>query len=326
MKNVTGSRGAGPIWHEFMEKALADQPRTQFPRPAGIEEIEISADAGSLPSAASPPDQRRTEIFATGQGPLGPEHDFHQFVRIDVTTNALATEYCPSSALEERYFYVLPGEDGQKWAREHNIPQPPTELCPVHTGQAQVALLQPLPGETVAGEVFVVGHANMANFDHYMVEYGEGQDPIGWGWVAGPVYEPVDSGLLAVWDVSSLADRDYALRVVVFDPLGNGFEARTWVVVQNPVLTQTPLPTITPLPTWTLVPTATATIAPTLTPVPTDTPWPTGTPVPTALPTGLPTITLPTITIPTITLPTITVLLPTSTASVSTTVPTEDNP
>jgi 1A family penicillin-binding protein len=321
MKNVSGSSGAGPIWHEFMEKALADQPATQFPRPDGIEEIEISTDAGSVPSAACPVDRRRTEIFAVGQPPLGPEHDFHQFVRIDTTTNALATEYCPPSAIDERYFTVLSGDEGRKWAREHNIPQPPAELCPVHTGQAQVALLQPLPGETVAEEVLVVGHANMPNFDHYMVEYGEGQDPIGWGWVAGPIYEPVDGGLLAVWDVSSLANRDYALRIVVFDRVGNGFEARTWVVVQNPLPTPTPIPSFTPLPTWTPIPSATATGTATVTPLPTETPWPTETPTPTAVPSDIPTITIPTVTLPTVTLPTVPVVVPTWTPVLSPTVP-----
>ena len=55
----------------------------------------------------------------------------------------------------------------------------------MHTGLTQVALLQPLPGETVAGEVYVVGRADLPDFDRYVVEYGEGRDPIGWGLVAG---------------------------------------------------------------------------------------------------------------------------------------------
>ncbi len=301
MKQVAGARGASPIWHNFMERALAGQPARQFARPAGVVEIEISADAGSLPSAACPPDRRRTEIFADGQGPLGPEYDFHQFVRIDTTTNALATPYCPQNVVEERYFYVLPGEEGRKWAETHNIPQPPTDYCPVHTGPAQVALFQPQPGEVVAGDVYVVGRAAMPDFDHYVVEYGEGRDPIGWGLVAGPVYSPIDSGLLAVWDVRDLADRDYTLRVVVYDHLGNGVEARTWVWVQNPMPTETPTPTWTPTPepTWTPLPTDTPWPTDTPTPLPTDTPWPTSTPIPLPTNTPLPTDTpVPTLTPP----------------------------
>lgn len=288
MKQLAGARGAAPIWHNFMEKALAGQPARQFPRPDGIEEIEISADSGSLPSPACPPDRRRIEIFAAGQGPLEPEYDFHQFVRIDRTTGARATEYCPPEVVEERYFYVLPGEEGRRWAERQGIPQPPAEFCPVHSGPAQVSIFQPLPGETVSQEVYIVGRANLPNFSHYVVEYGEGQDPIGWGWVAGPIYSPVDSGLLAVWDVRGLADRDYTLRVVVYDTMGNGFEARTWVWVQNPIPTETPMPTWTPTfePTWTPIPTETP--WPTETPRPTDTPWPTDTPTPIPSDTAIP--------------------------------------
>jgi 1A family penicillin-binding protein len=318
MKSLSGSGAAAPIWHNFMERALADQPAKQFARPDGIEEIEVSTDAGSLPSSACPSDRRRTEIFAAGQGPLGPENDFHQLVRIDTSTNTRATEYCPPQVVEERYYYVLPGEEGQKWAQGHNIPQPPAELCAVHGSPAQVALFQPLPGETVSQEVYIAGRANSPEFDHYVVEYGEGQDPIGWGLVAGPIYSPVDGGLLAVWDVRGLADRDYTLRVVAYDRLGNGFESRTWVLVQNPVPSETPLPTWTP----TLEPTATweptATIGPSDTPVPTETPRPTDTPLPTdtPVPTDTPWPTDTATPTPTLTVLPASTLAPTATPSV----------
>ncbi|MGD8464497.1 MAG: PBP1A family penicillin-binding protein [Anaerolineae bacterium] len=288
MDRVTGSRGAAPIWHNFMERALTGEPNSQFPRPEGIGEIEISTDAGSLPSVACPPDRRRFEIFAAGQGPLGPESDFHQLVPIDTSTGGLATEYCPADVVEERYYYVLPGEEGRRWAQTHNIPQPPSEMCPVHTGPAQIALSQPQPGETVSGDVYIAGQANMADFDRYVVEYGEGQGPVGWGTVAGPFYAPVDGGLLAVWDTRSLPDRDYTLRVVVYDRQGHSVEARTWVWVRNPTPTPTSTTTATPSPTTTLIPSTTPTPTPmptyTPTPQPTRTPSPTSTPPPTATP------------------------------------------
>jgi len=288
MQNVTGASGAGPIWHNFMERALADQPAGQFARPDGIDVIEIGADAGSLPSEACPPDRRRTEIFATGQGPLGPEYDFHQFIAIDVSTNARATEYCPAELVEKRYYYVLPGEEGKKWAQEQGIPQPPDAICPVHGEGASVALSQPAPGETVFGEVYVGGQANLPDFHYYIVEYGVGRDPIGWGPVTGPVYAPVDGGLLAIWNVSRLENRDYTLRVLVFNQAGNAAEARTWVWVQNATPTATATPTETPTPEPSVTPT----------PTPTDTPLPTVTSTPTSTPTPieLPTVPLPTFT------------------------------
>jgi 1A family penicillin-binding protein len=305
MNNVSGARGAAPIWQAFVEQALAGRPVTQFSRPEGIEEFEISADSGALPSEATPPDRLRREIFAAGQGPLGPEHDFHQFVSIDVTTGGLATEFCPPEAVEERYYYLLPGEEGRRWAEARGIPQPPADPCPVHGGPAQVAIFQPLPWETVSGEVYVVGRANMPGFAYYVVEYGEGDDPIGWGPVAGPVATAVESGLLAVWDVRALANGPHTLRVVVFDGTGHSVEARTWVNVENVLPTATEAPTWTPepsatpapsaTPTETSAPTATATStpAPTDTPTPTatSTPTPTETPAPTETPTPTPTAT-----------------------------------
>jgi 1A family penicillin-binding protein len=306
MAEISGVAGAGPIWHNFMEEALADTPPREFIRPGGIETIEICADSGTLPSEVCP--RKKWEVFAAGQGPLGPEHDIHQMVRIDRTTGQLATEFCPENLVEEKYFQVYP-PDGREWAEQHGIPQPPTETCTLHPGPAQVAIFQPLEGEQVEGVVPVVGRANMPDFSHYIVEYGVTQDPGGWGPVSGPIDTPMESGLLAQWDTRGLHNMGHTLRVLVFDHQGTVAEARVHVVVTNPTPTPTPtpLPTRTPLPTPT--PTATVTPGPTATPTPTtirptatptealvatSTPTATSTPVPTQAPpvTSTPTATL----------------------------------
>lgn len=273
MARISGVAGAGPVWHNFMEEALADTPPREFPRPEGIETIEICADSGTVPSQVCP--RTKLEVFAAGQGPLGPEHDIHQMVRIDRTTGQRATEFCPQNLVEEKYFQVYP-PDGREWAEQHGIPQPPTETCTLHAGPAQVAIFQPLEGEQVEGIVPVVGRANMPDFSHYVVEYGVTHDPGGWGPVSGPNNTPVESGLLAQWDTQGLHNMGHTLRVLVFDHQGTVVEARVHVVVANP----TPTPTLTPLPTNTPLPT----------PIPTATP----TPEPTA--TSTPTIILPTAT------------------------------
>jgi 1A family penicillin-binding protein len=278
MARISGVAGAGPIWHNFMEGALAETPPREFIRPDGIVTIEICADSGTIPSKVCP--RKKSEIFAAGQGPLGPEHDIHQMVRIDRTTGQLATEFCPENLIEEKYFQVYP-PDGREWAEQHNIPQPPTETCTLHIGPAQVAIFQPVEGEQVEGIVPVVGRANMPDFSHYVVEYGVTHDPGGWGSVSGPHNTPVESGLLAQWDTRDLHNMEHTLRVLVFDHQGTAVEARVHIVVANPTPTPapTPLPTSTPLPT----PTPTATATPT-TILPTATP--TGTPVVTFTPTA----------------------------------------
>ncbi|MGQ9625906.1 MAG: penicillin-binding protein 1C, partial [Anaerolineae bacterium] len=131
MQNVPGSRGAAPIWHNFMEEALAGTSPHNFPRPPGIETIEICADSGTRPSPACP--HRKMEIFAAGQGPFGPERDLHQFVKIDRSTGQLATLSCPPELVEERYYIVFPPEY-RRWAEENGYPQPPSELCTLHPG------------------------------------------------------------------------------------------------------------------------------------------------------------------------------------------------
>jgi len=291
MAHISGVRGAGPIWHNFMEEALADSPPREFTRPEGIETIEICADSGTIPSQVCP--RKKLEIFAAGQGPLGPEHDIHQMVRIDRITGQLATEFCPENLVEEKYFQVYP-PDGREWAEQHGIPQPPTETCTLHASPAQVAISQPLEGEQVEGMVPVVGQADMPDFSHYVVEYGVTHDPGGWGTVSGPNNTPVESGLLAQWDTRGLHNMGHTLRVLVFDHQGTVVEARVHVVVANPTPTPslTPLPTSTPLPT--LTSTATATPEPTATPTATTevlTATPTATPTETPLATSTPTAT-----------------------------------
>jgi hypothetical protein len=156
--------------------------------------------------------------------------------------------------------------------------------------------------------VYVAGRTNVPGFSHYVVEFGEGRDPFSWSPVTGPVYAPVDGGLLAVWNVTALDNRDYSLRVVAFDQGTNAFEARTWVVVQNA------LPT--PTPTWTVTPEPTSTVLPTPTWTPTPGPTSTALPTPTWTPTSEPTSPPPT---PTWT-PTPTQALPTATAPITDTV------
>ncbi len=273
MDHVPGSVGAGPIWHNFMERALANTPPRDFPTPPGLVTAEICARSGMAPTELCP--ERRTEIFVDGTVPTEPDN-IYQRIAIDRLSGQRATGFCPPELLEERVFEVYP-EEYREWAERAGIPQPPAEECQLHTYPAKVELTSPSMGQEVAGRVEIWGSADIADFSHFVVEYGIGPDPIGWGAVGGARHELVRDGLLARWSTESLEDGLYSLRVVVFDHQGHGVEARVQVVVNN----APPTPTFTVLPTST--PTLTAT--PTGTPRPTDTPTPTATPQPTYTPT-----------------------------------------
>jgi 1A family penicillin-binding protein len=189
----------------------------------------------------------------------------------------------------------------------------------------QVTLAAPRDGETVQGVVAIVGSAMIPEFDHYLVEYGESHDPGAWGVVWGPIFEPVEQGQLAWWDVESLPkDGPHVLRVVAVDKRGTRVEssiARLFVVHSSPTATATKLPsptvTATPSPTRPLSPTVTITPSPTrpLSPTATAamTPPPTTAP-PTA--TASPTVPSPTnTTSPRTPTPTATLVPPSPTAT-----------
>ncbi len=69
MRNVSGITGAAPIWHDVMERALADTPARDFPVPPGIVQEEICTDSGLLATPLCPRQRRRVEIFVAGHAP-----------------------------------------------------------------------------------------------------------------------------------------------------------------------------------------------------------------------------------------------------------------
>jgi membrane peptidoglycan carboxypeptidase len=353
---ASGYQVASPIWRTFMDRALAQMPVTDFPRPEGIVQAEICTDSGARPSADCPAERRRWELFASGQPPLGSEHDFYQRVNVDLWTGLEANEFCLED-VQENFYVVIKDEGGRHWIEETapgrgwatergitleerpgdpypRLRQPPVEVCNLDTLRPRVRLTAPTVGQTVTGELILYGEVNAPNFRGYQVEYGIGPDPQGWGLVQERAPDPVDGAMVATWDTTEVKDGDFTLRVIIFGPPdreGNEilFEHRVYIAVQNPTPTptQTPTPTNTPTPTVTPSPspspTETATPEPSTTPTETPTEMPTSTPTPTATEEPTLTATTPPVTVPAET-PTFT---PTSTPTFTPTpTPTETTP
>ncbi len=60
MRGVNGITGAAPIWHNYMVRALADTPATDFVRPDGLVNKTVCSTDGGL---ANPWDKGVNEIF-----------------------------------------------------------------------------------------------------------------------------------------------------------------------------------------------------------------------------------------------------------------------
>ena len=184
MRGVSGITGAAPIWKQIMEEALAGQPARDFLPPPGIVGVEICEYGGHLPSSACP--RRRIEYFSADQLPLPADERIERAVQ----------------------------------ARDPGLVMaPPTPSAPPQT--PDVLLTYPTLAEPVArGLLSIRGTVNPPGFQHYIVEYGEGEQPAEWRWISGPHLAPVVNDQLTVWGVEGLPAGRYTIRVTVFTDQG----------------------------------------------------------------------------------------------------------
>ncbi len=222
MEHISGVTGAGPLWHNFMERALAGKPEQDFLIPPGMVRLQVCDESGLLPTEYCPPDHRHEEIFLAEQAPTQLDNVW-QKIKIDRTNGLRGSELCPDR-VEEKIFAVYPAE-ARQWAIDHNIPQPPTDQspnCPIPTGPTPtpeqkpfMTILSPVDGETLQGEVKIMGTVQTTNFDYYTVQIGFGHDPQNWIQIMQST-TPVKDGLLATWDTRRYADGAYTIRLAMY--------------------------------------------------------------------------------------------------------------
>ena len=298
MVNTTGVTGAAPIWHAFLEAALAGHA-TPFARPAGIVQRNFCIVSGAEPSEFCPPDQIGQEVYSSAHPPLTKELDLWQRAYIDPYTNLRQTADCAKYYQNDQLLnqqqvvigvsdpfaqkWLTQNPTGQAWAAAHNIIAPihwaPTASCTPNSPHPLVSFSYPTEGVTVPpGLIQIAGQAGAtADFDHFILDYGLSNDPQGWASVVGPTTNPVnDTSPLANFDTSSFQSGPVTLRIIVFSKSGGSAEARVHFNIIRP--TDTPQPTATATSTPTETPTPTETLVPTATPTPTNTQTPTETP------------------------------------------------
>ncbi|HTP08866.1 MAG TPA: transglycosylase domain-containing protein [Anaerolineae bacterium] len=291
MQGVSGVSGAGPIWHNFMEAALANRPVQDFVRPDGLVEREVCAWSGAQASPYCP--DKRTELFVADQPPPPPDQDVFQMLN------------CNGA---EQVVLLVP-DDAYDWAAQQGYPFPvATKSRCMPSGQhndTTIFFSAPTDGATISGPVPLMGTVTMPNFEHYDLVFSRGWDSANWEWISGPHQAQVTDGQLGEWNTLDVEDGDYTLAIAAYGKGGGRTEYKVRVHVQNhaaatplPVITETPLPLPTetplplptetplPLPTETPLPSPTATTPPLPTETPTETP--TSTPAPSASPSPTP--------------------------------------
>ena len=212
MKHVPGARGAAPIWQQIMKYALEGEPVQEFTPPPGIEEAQVCAVSGLLPTEHCP--ATVTEFFLEGTVPTA-HCDVHQVFQVNKQTGELASVHTPPELVEERVYEIFPPE-ARDWVRQNDIPQPPTEYDEYGPGQVagDVAIIDPAPYAYLREGQLIVGNARGGALAGWRLEVGPGLNPSSWSPIGGDHGNPIDHGPLEYWDVSGLEGL-YTLRLTV---------------------------------------------------------------------------------------------------------------
>ncbi|MGD9049788.1 MAG: transglycosylase domain-containing protein, partial [Anaerolineae bacterium] len=240
MEGVSSSRGAGPVWHNVMERIynegyaerLLGEVIEKFPAPPGMTQVEVCAVSGLLPNEHCP--NRVKARFIEGTEPT--EYcNVHRVERVNRQSGKLATACTPPELVEDRVYEVYPPEAAD-WVREQGIPQPPTQRDEIYGCSpegGEVVILDPTLGSHVKGVAPIHGNARSGDFAFYRLEYGEGLNPLAWSQIGGDHYNQVDNNVLEFWDVRGLQDGLYTLQLTVVDHSQNFRRATIYVTVDN---------------------------------------------------------------------------------------------
>lgn len=302
MTNVSGLRGAAPIWAHFMRLAIPqitnDNP-SSFTRPGGIIEREICKLTGAEPADWCK--KKTIEYFAADQPPLSESQDLWQEVLIDTWTGLRASAACSEYTEEKFLFNVVDpwarkwlrrSPEGEKWLEENGFEEEidfaPERECKEDDPKPMIEFTSPDKYETInSNPLKVFGLADASDwFKSVRLEFGFGEDPEDWETLAKGNEQVNQSELLYTWDLTDIPDGLITLRLYLESTEGTYAEKRLPLNLNVP--TPTPTPTLTSTststPTMTPLPSLTPTSTKTNTPVPSNTPenTSTATPVPEA--------------------------------------------
>jgi hypothetical protein len=143
-------------------------------------------------------------------------------------------------------------------------------------------VISPVAGQSIQGAVVIRGSTAVDGFKSYEVDFTHTKDSTRTWILIQESGDPIQDGILAVWDTSSITDDEYDLRLIVFKTDGSSIEVP---VLGLKVINDISLNTDKPSPTVMYVTLGPST--PTYTSAPQDTLTPSETPLP-STPTPLP--------------------------------------
>ncbi len=225
--NLTGMRGATPIWNAFMEAALADTRVLAFEEPRGLVEVEVCTQTGLLPTPYC--GATHSEIFLKENVPRLVDNIFVPF-RVHRESGLRAGPNVPDSQAEVRVFMVVP-EEAQEWAAAEAVAVAPTEEHSLPPDDP-VIILYPRDGDTVRSILEIRGNAFFPGFQSYEVSYAGQENPDMWVRIRYST-EPTANDVLAAWDTAQNPDGVYTVRLIGQDADGGQRVRMVTFAIQN---------------------------------------------------------------------------------------------
>jgi hypothetical protein len=139
--------------------------------------------------------------------------------------------------VKEESRLVLPADELAAWPGLRDwVLSRGAQLAPTEEDSAAAAsavgINSPGSGQQVSGSVTVSGKADSPDFQHYVLEFGSGDDPGNWTTIQESDSR-VTGGTLGTWDTKSLSNGTYTLRVRLTDSHLGELRAVTTVTVNN---------------------------------------------------------------------------------------------
>lgn len=155
-----GSVIAAPIFHAFIDKALANTPAEDFKKPDGIQTITVAKYSNKLPSEGTR--ETTTDIFASWQIPTERD-DTSITVKVCKSNGKLAPDGLPANLTEDKNFsggVHSERPDNPNWenpviawaqANGYASASPPTEYCTASDSVPTITITTPANGSSVSG-------------------------------------------------------------------------------------------------------------------------------------------------------------------------------
>lgn len=240
---AAGAMAAAPIWHDYMEKALANQPVEDFTQPSGIQKFTVDKYTNKLPSGG----ETITDFFANWQIPKDYSKDVGK-IRIDKYTGHLATDDCPDQFVEEKIVMNIHSEvpDNPNWERPVRalaasmgiltggvVDDSPT--CAGLTNQTSIKIKSPANNSTVSG-TFTISATIESTVNIQKVEFLIDDVIIG---------TDTTKPYSITYDANSLSEGSHKITIITTD--ANNLTSSASITVIRNNSPSTPQPTKTPV-------------------------------------------------------------------------------